>query len=596
MRTNFLAAIIGEYLLMKICLLHLPDWHVLSYKRNESEKLFVSEKGKDKKVDGDFATIPYGLLMLAAQAKKDGHDVTIYNLSCYPWEILSKILHYIKADIFGFTCLTINHFSVGLISAYIRERYPKAHIVVGGPHASSLAIEMLRHYPAIDTIVIGEGEQTFVEIIQNLELGKPVHNIHGTAWRCANEIKIAAPRARIKNLDCLASPADYFATGIIVTSRGCPGQCTYCQSKAIWGRKVKYHSAEYTIDLIEKCVRVHKRKTISIKDDTFTTDRKRVLAICKGILERKLNFLWSCDTRVDSLNDELLYAMRLSGCQQISLGVESASPTILQHIKKNIKTEQVLKTTRMAQKYGFQIRYFMIAGNRSETRETIQQSLEFIEKARPNMYMFSPFTFYPGTEDFKILQTKYNITNGIFFSEQFQKKNLTIFHMDFSDDMKQVYEWFINSQNQNQNQNYYNYSSKECLEFTKLFPDLGAAHMDLASAYIREKNTEFAMHHLVRARELNYPLGCLIYNHFACIAALENNYSDMLKNIEKAINMKPVHPVVIQNYQAVQKWIDNGSSNLDDIPLVSTNNFQIIGGGEQPESSGPVNLTLVKKP
>jgi len=576
---------------MKICLLHLPDWNVLSYKKNETEKQLNS--GKKPKIDGDFATMPYGLLMLAAQARRKGHEVLIYNLSCYPWDELSTILRYIKVDLFGFTCLTINHYSVGVISTFIRQLYPNVHIVVGGPHATALPIEMLSHYPAIDTIVIGEGEQTFMEIIQNLELGKPVKNIYGTAWRCSNEIKIAPSRARIKNLDSLAPPADYYSTGIVLTARGCPGQCTFCQGKAIWGRKVLYHSAEYTLDLIEKIVSVHKRKTIGIKDDTFTTDRKRVLAICKGILDRKLNFLWSCDTRVDRLNEELLYAMRLSGCQQISLGVESASQRILQNIKKNIKIEQVLDITRMAQKYGFQIRYFMIAGNRSESLDSIQQSLDFIEKARPNSYIFSPFIFYPGTEDFKIIQQRNRINNGIFFSDQFKINYLTMFHMDLSDDMKAVYEWYKNSQNQNKA---YHYSSQECLNFVKLFPDLGAAHMDLASAYIQENKTNIAIHHLIKASELNYPLSCLIYNNYACIAALKKNYSDMLKNIEKAVRMQPVHPIVIQNFNAVQKWINNRTSNHNnDISLVSTNNFQLIGGGKQPESSVPVQLTIKKR-
>jgi len=568
---------------MKICLLHLPDWNILSYTRKGS----VLGKNNIPKIDGDFATIPYGLLMLAAQAKRKGHEVLIYNLSTYPWNELSKLLNYIKADLFGFTCLTINHFSVGIVSAYVRKRYPKAHIIVGGPHASSLAIEMLQHYPAIDTIVIGEGEQTFMEIIQYLEWGKPVENITGTVWRSKDEIKIAAPRKRIENLDQLSSPADYFSIGLIVTSRGCPGQCTYCQSKAIWGRKVRYHSAEYSLDLIEKCVRLHQRKTISIKDETFTSNRKRVLAICKGILDRKINVLWSCDTRVDQLNDELLYAMRLSGCQQISIGIESASQKILQIIKKNIKTEQIIETTRMAQKYGIQIRYFMIAGNSSESLETIRQSLELIKASRPNSFTYSPFTFFPGTEDYKTLQKRNHIKNNIFFSNPFKKQYLTMFHMDSGNDMKEVYKWFVDSQYQYQNY-HYNYSSKECLSFVKIFPNLGAAHMDLASAYIRENKADIAKHHLIKASELKYPLTSLIYNNYACIAALKNNYSEMINNIEKAINMKQVHSIVTQNYNTVQKWIEKGA--LNKISLVSTNNFQLIGGGMQPESSVPIML------
>ena len=114
-----------------------------------------------------------------------------------------------------------------------------------------------------------------------------------------------------------------------MTSRGCPWACTFCGAETSWGRGFRGNSVDYVLDALEARARRLPVKMIQIKDDTFTTNKKRVLELCRGIRERKLKFLWSCDTRVDVLNEELLYEMRLAGCQRLSLGVESGSQPIL---------------------------------------------------------------------------------------------------------------------------------------------------------------------------------------------------------------------------------------------------------------------------
>ena len=112
---------------------------------------------------------------------------------------------------------------------------------------------------------------------------------------------------------------------------------------------------------------------IQIKDDTFTTNKKRVLELCRGIRERGLQFLWSCDTRVDVLGDELLREMRLAGCERLSLGVESGSQAILDAIDKKITVDEILESTELAKKYGIKVRYYMMVGNRGETRADLRR-------------------------------------------------------------------------------------------------------------------------------------------------------------------------------------------------------------------------------
>ena len=133
-----------------------------------------------------------------------------------------------------------------------------------------------------------------------------------------------------------------------MTSRGCPWQCTFCGAETTWGRGFRGRSVPKVLDDLEHALARVPVRILLIKDDTFTTHKNRVVELCHGIRERKLNFLWSCDTRVDVLSDELLREMRLAGCQRLSLGVESGSPAILQAINKKIPVDKSVASTELA--------------------------------------------------------------------------------------------------------------------------------------------------------------------------------------------------------------------------------------------------------
>src|SRR5205823_1787774 len=169
-------------------------------------------------------------------------------------------------------------------------------------------------------------------------------------------------------------------THILMTSRGCPWACTFCGAESQWGRGFRAHSVPYVLDAIEKVLARLPVKILLVKDDTFTTNRKRVLDLCRGIRERGLKFLWSCDTRVDLLSDDLLREMRLAGCQRLSLGVESGSPTILANINKRITIQKIEAAAAMAKRVGIQVRFYMMLGNRGGTAETFQETLEFLDR------------------------------------------------------------------------------------------------------------------------------------------------------------------------------------------------------------------------
>jgi len=226
---------------MRVALLYPPPW-----KLSESGQAdLIAADGpprdyRDGDLDPDFHQIPYGLLSLGAQAVRAGHQVKVYNLSAFSWSRVEEIIRDLAADVFGMSCWTANRRGVKLVASEIRRRHPKSHIVVGGPHATPLARELLEHYAAVDTVAVGESEATFLELLERLQQGAAVTGLAGTWYREQGEIKVGPERPAIADLDSLASPHDYFSTHIVMTSRGCPWQCTFCGAE----QKVAKEQAE----------------------------------------------------------------------------------------------------------------------------------------------------------------------------------------------------------------------------------------------------------------------------------------------------------------------------------------------------------------
>jgi anaerobic magnesium-protoporphyrin IX monomethyl ester cyclase len=542
---------------MRIVLLYAPPWKIARY----GDPHYPPEEGPPDNIDpsavteGDFIQAPYGLLSLAAQTLRSGFSVQTFNVSNFPWPNIESLIRRLDADLFGLSCMTENRRGVAMLAELIRNMHPEAHIVVGGPHVTALPIETLQHVPAIDTVVVGEGEQTFLDIVRCLQENKPVQRIPGTAWRSSKALQLSPPRDRIADLDTLAPPIDYFDLHTLLTSRGCPMHCTFCGSRLMWGKQVRFHSAEYVLDMLETAVIRRGLRILSIKDDTFTADRPRALAICEGIRKRRLEFIWSCDTRADYLDDELLSEMRQSGCTRISMGVESASTAILRNINKRLSLEQLFEVTQAAKKYGIQTRYYMMAGNRGETLETFRQSLDFISRAKPNQFVFSQLHLYPGTEEFDIFMRHGLVSPEMYFTRNFFC--LTCFAGD-KDDEKRIRKSLGAIAGI---QNCWEYSVADYRAALTRMPELHSLHVDLCRAYLREGNPDAAERHLHRAVELGFFLPGLIHNLYACIAAAHTDIDRCRFHLDEALAIHP-HQAVIENLERLESWLD--SSNTQD--------------------------------
>ena len=570
---------------MRVALLYPPPWKL----SEPGQASFTDGDGpprdyREGDLDPDFHQIPYGLLSLGAQAARAGHQVKVYNLSAFSWRRVEEIIRELAADVYGMSCWTANRRGVDLVARAIRRSHPQSHIIVGGPHATPLARDLLQHYSAIDTVAVGESEDTFLELIERLQRGAPVHGLAGTWYRDGEEIKAGPERPSIADLDGLASPHDYFATHIVMTSRGCPWQCTFCGAETTWGRGFRGRSVPKVIDDLSHALERLPVKMLQIKDDTFTANRRRALDICNGIRERGLEFSWSCDTRVDVLSDELLRAMRLAGCQRLSLGVESGSPAVLKNINKKISVEQILRSTALAKSYGIQVRYYMMLGNRGETLETFHETLRFLERAQPHQYIFSCLSIYPGTLDFQDAERSGALDRQRYFNEDFQELK-TPFDADEAC-TRAMTEWFEANKGLRE---CYVEGVAEARAILERVGDYHGAHLDLAGAYYRAGELELAERHARRALELGYPAPGLIYNYLACIAFARSDLKGMQDHFLAGAKLDPQHHILISNVERARAWFrQNGPERGLPLELRARHDFQVFERTQQPTLPGPL--------
>ncbi len=571
---------------MHVLLIYPPPWKIPEPGQQPDESGGGPPPGIDSAalLSGDILHIPCGLLSLAAQAQRAGHTVEILNLFTFAWDRIVEIIKTRRADFFGLSCFTSNRRGTLMLARLIRELCPQAHIAVGGPHATALPGDMLERCSAIDTVVIGEGEATFARLLSDIEKGIPPLDIPGTAYRSRGSVLLARPQPRIDDLDRLAPACDFAPDHIIITSRGCPWDCSFCASTCLWGKKVRSFSPDYVLEMLGVLVSRCGHKALAFKDETFTLDRRRVRAVCRGILERGLNFLWSCDTRADSLDEETLVAMRRAGCVRISMGVESAAAPVLRGMGKGIAPADVRSAVAAARQLGFQIRLYMIAGAPGETRSTLEESIAFIRQVQPTEVIWNPHTLFPGTRDFSQMRQGGEADAERYFTDDFFEWTPMLDRSD-DPDMRFCIDWLRRHQGLQQVRPYTAAQRQEVLE---RLPGLHAAHLDLAAACFAEGDMAGAGAAVEQALQLGYPLPGLCCNLRACLAAAAGDIQTALEELIAAKG-HGLHAVVERNIAAAQRWIRVGGPDSG-MPLILDPDcsFEITRKLVQPVMPGPI--------
>jgi anaerobic magnesium-protoporphyrin IX monomethyl ester cyclase len=356
--------------------------------------------------------LPVGLGYINACLRKKGFQSRIANLSGSGWKKAETLLNREKADILGVSQFTHNRIESLILARLAKKLNPACFVVFGGPHASHRAREILDQERAVDVVILGEGEETFLELAGSLAAkGDPIDRVRGIAFRGGNGVVLTPPRDRIADLDLLPIPAAYYddAIGVdlkrqlefIITSRGCPASCRFCASPRFWGKSLRFRSPRSIVDEIRFIRDRFGLLYFSIRDDTFTADRERVLEFCRLLLREKLFILWNCQSRVNAVDEEMLCWMKRAGCECIQFGVESGSENVLALLGKRITPEQVKIAASATRKAGINLSVYLITGVIGETEEDLEATLRLIGEIKASDGQVSPLAYYPGTALFE---------------------------------------------------------------------------------------------------------------------------------------------------------------------------------------------------
>lgn len=359
---------------------------------------------------------PLGLAYIAAVLRRAGIDVQILDMNALNLS-LRDLLNNIKrfnSSIVGFTAVTPAINLVKKFANAIKEEFTGTMVVIGGPHASTLPDETLND-SNIDVVVRGEGETTMLELAE----GRSLASILGISYKTGKLRQHNPDRLPIRNLDELPFPARdllpnerYWTPGIkrkpfatILTSRGCPHHCNFCQH-SVFGYTWRPRSPQNVLSEIDSLVVNYKVKEIDIVDDGFTLDVNRAMKICELLIQRGYNLIWRCSNgiRVDRITKELLNKMWEAGCRSIAFGVETGDEMILRRIRKGITLEQVKKAFTQCKQIGIETTAFFIVGNVGDNERSIRKTIEFAKTLDADYYHFGVLVPLPGTEAYEYIK------------------------------------------------------------------------------------------------------------------------------------------------------------------------------------------------
>jgi radical SAM superfamily enzyme YgiQ (UPF0313 family) len=364
----------------------------------------------------DVRVPPLGVYYVAAMLRAHGIPAAIldaHDLRHHP-DALRERLAAEAPDLLGISVLQANRWGGIALARLAKALRPGTLTVFGGVGATTLWEHFLRHFPEVDFVVTGEGEETFLEMAQALERGHPeaIPAIPGVAWRRDGRPVRNPDRPPVEDLDRLPDPARYFPFQHVALSRGCPSACRFCGSPGFWGRRVRFHSPGYFVDQLERLAR-RGVTFFYVSDDTFTLKGRVVREVCRGIIDRGLAISWAAISRVDAVDRDKLTWMRRAGCIQLSYGVESADPRIRAFLGKRLDEEAIAEAFHLTAGCGILPRAYLIYGCPGETDATVDRNLALLRRIRPLAAIFYMLTLFPGTRLYDEFRRRTGVSDDI---------------------------------------------------------------------------------------------------------------------------------------------------------------------------------------
>jgi len=401
---------------------------------------------------------PLGLAYLSAcllEYRKDLQieiiDGFILNLDEY-----YKKIETTKADIIGVSTTMSQLNQALMIPNMMKEKSTK--FIIGGPGVVTVPSSML-YEGGYSVICYGEGERTVVELVQAFENGSPLEDIKGISYLNEGKEVKTPPREPIENLNEIPFPArhlldmeKYLGTwkeniGIrvtsVISSRGCPFSCKFCD-KTTFGGKIRFMSPSRMIEEMKILYDRYGAEMVYFEEDLFTVNRKRVLEFCSLIEKELPGKMWGAQSRVDTIDKEMLTRMKHAGCDNLIFGAESGSQKILDMLGKGFTVEDIENAFRWVKEVGVKAGMFLLLGVPGETQEDIDMTKRIIAKLEPTYIDVSLLTPIPGTEIYEM--TKHLIRDDIDLSNYSQTESVyrkDIFDVEPEERGREIVDFFL---------------------------------------------------------------------------------------------------------------------------------------------------------
>jgi anaerobic magnesium-protoporphyrin IX monomethyl ester cyclase len=324
------------------------------------------------------------------------------------WMEVRRTLREFQPEVIGISIWTTYAASAFRVAELSKEINPACPVVMGGPHATVKADEVLRISPAVDYVVRGEGEVTMIGLVDRIAAGRAdLEDMPGLSFRRGDGLQHNPARSRIANLDVLALPDramlmnhDEYSSedmGLVMTSRGCPFSCAFCATET---RRVQYRSVEHVLEEIRQVKARYGTTHFSLKDDSFTVNRKRVAAFCEALVSEGVDITWECNTRVDLVTEEMLTQMKEAGCNSIKVGIESGSEEVLKRMNKGTTLDQIRRAAGLFRKAGIYWTGYFLIGTPGETADDIAKTLDLMYEIKPDFASIGVYEPFPGAAMF----------------------------------------------------------------------------------------------------------------------------------------------------------------------------------------------------
>jgi radical SAM superfamily enzyme YgiQ (UPF0313 family) len=355
---------------------------------------------------------------MAAYLREGGHEVRIVDFPATkaPYTVTLDSISSFAPDIVGLSAMTIDIFNAHQIATDLKRRDLHATTVIGGAHFTATPVESLERFPHFDCGVVGEGEITLADLMEKRSDGLGFEHVQGLVWRSeSGDIFVNDPRALIEDLDSLPFPAWDLLPGFpdaypqsplevrrlpaasIITSRGCPHQCTFCD-RSVFGSRVRQHSAEYTLGMIRHLKAEYRVKDLMILDDNFLLERKKLNRICDSIVEEGLDLNWYCLSHIKFMTEDRLKAAKAAGCWIMEVGIESGCERVLKLLNRHTSKEQIAVAVKQAKDVGIKVKGNFIFGLPSETKESLEETISFAKSIDISLFQQNFLTVFPGCE------------------------------------------------------------------------------------------------------------------------------------------------------------------------------------------------------